>query len=214
MARYVDGFVIAIPRKNLKAYTRMAREGKRLWMKYGALDYKECMGDDMQPKGVTFTFPKMMRLKKGKVAFSSFIVYKSRTPQSGECEGNEGFCHGQRARRNAVRHETHGDGRLHGGGGQVNLCWICYTLPMDKQQQEQLPEDIIEVALVGEVDPPTMSALLSSVFARASALWDKGMHAKILCDTSKLKSFIVPMKSMIAQGLKDLEVSKVEILTF
>ncbi|HSD12115.1 MAG TPA: DUF1428 domain-containing protein [Patescibacteria group bacterium] len=78
MARYVDGFVLAVQKKKLAAYVRMAREGKRLWMKYGAVDYKECIADDVRPKGFTLTFPKMLRLKKGEVAVFSFIVYKSR----------------------------------------------------------------------------------------------------------------------------------------
>ncbi|MEY4723181.1 MAG: hypothetical protein RLZZ324_694 [Candidatus Parcubacteria bacterium] len=78
MARYVDGFVLAVQKKKLPAYVRMAREGKRLWMKYGAIDYKECIGDDMRPKGMILNFPKLLRLKRGEVAVFSFIVYKSR----------------------------------------------------------------------------------------------------------------------------------------
>ncbi len=47
---YVDGFVLAVPQKNLKAYVRMAKMGKEMWMKHGALDYKECAGDDLETK--------------------------------------------------------------------------------------------------------------------------------------------------------------------
>ena len=47
--KYVDGFVLAVPKKNMKAYARMARMGERMWRKYGALDYKECVGDDLKP---------------------------------------------------------------------------------------------------------------------------------------------------------------------
>lgn len=75
---YVDGFVFAVPNKNIKAYKKMASEGKKLWMKHGALQYMECMGDDMKPAHVTFTFAKMLKLKKTETAFFSFIVYKSR----------------------------------------------------------------------------------------------------------------------------------------
>jgi uncharacterized protein YbaA (DUF1428 family) len=78
MARYVDGFVLAVQKKKLAAYLRMAREGKRLWMKYGAIDYKECVADDVRPKGIVLTFPKLLRLKRGEVPVFSFIVYKSR----------------------------------------------------------------------------------------------------------------------------------------
>ena len=74
---YVDGFVLPVPRKNLKAYRKMAEWGKRVWMKAGALDYKECVGDDLKVKfGMSFT--KLAKLKKGETVFFSYIVYKSR----------------------------------------------------------------------------------------------------------------------------------------
>lgn len=75
--KYVDGYVIAIPKKNLKAYTRMARTGERVWRKHGALDYKECIGDDLKPKWGAL-FPRMTRLKRGETVVFSFIVFKSR----------------------------------------------------------------------------------------------------------------------------------------
>jgi len=74
---YVDGFVIPIPKKNLKAYARMAKDGAKTWMKHGALDYKECVGDDLQSKwGMPFT--KLLKLKPGETAVFSYIVFKSR----------------------------------------------------------------------------------------------------------------------------------------
>ena len=74
---YVDGFILPVPRKNLKAYLRMARLGERLWRKHGAIDYKECVGDDLRTKcGVPFT--RMMRSKPGETVFFSYIVFKSR----------------------------------------------------------------------------------------------------------------------------------------
>jgi uncharacterized protein YbaA (DUF1428 family) len=75
--RYVDGFVIPIPKKNLKAYLRMARMGAEIWMKHGALDYKECVGDDLESKWGT-PFPRLMKLKPGETVVFSYIVYKSR----------------------------------------------------------------------------------------------------------------------------------------
>lgn len=76
---YVDGFLIAVPKKNLKAYAKMAGVGKRSWMKHGALDYQECVGDDMTVHpGCGAGFPKLMRLKPGEVAVFSYIRYKSR----------------------------------------------------------------------------------------------------------------------------------------
>ncbi len=79
---YVDGFVLVIPKKNVKAYRKMAKEGAESWMKHGALDYKECMGNDLSPNmgGVpAFTFPKMTKLKKNETIWFSYITYKSRT---------------------------------------------------------------------------------------------------------------------------------------
>src|SRR3989344_4906926 len=61
--KYVDGFVIAIPKKNIKSYKKMAELGKKLWIKHGALDYYECLADDMHPKGVQLTFPKLTKTK-------------------------------------------------------------------------------------------------------------------------------------------------------
>lgn len=75
--RYVDGYVLPVPKKNLKAYLRMARMGERIWLKHGALDYKECVGDDLKTKwGLPFT--RMMKLKPGETVVFSYIVFKSR----------------------------------------------------------------------------------------------------------------------------------------
>jgi uncharacterized protein YbaA (DUF1428 family) len=76
---YVDGFLIAVPRKNLKAYAKMANVGKRVWMKHGALDYQECVGDDMTVHpGCGAGFPHLLKLKPGEIAVFSYIYYKSR----------------------------------------------------------------------------------------------------------------------------------------
>lgn len=75
---YVDGFVIVMPKKNIKAYTKMARGGGKAWMKHGALQYFECVGDDLDIPGMPLTFPKMLKLKPTETAVFSFIIYKSR----------------------------------------------------------------------------------------------------------------------------------------
>jgi uncharacterized protein YbaA (DUF1428 family) len=75
---YVDGFVIPILKKNSAQYKKMALEGCRIWKKFGALDYKECMLDDEAPPFVTLTFPKLAKTKPGEVVWFSFIVFKSR----------------------------------------------------------------------------------------------------------------------------------------
>ncbi len=77
-AKYVDGFVLSVPKKNTDKYKKMAQEASKVWKKFGALDYKECMIDDVKPKFVTFTFPKMAKTKPGEAVWFSFIVYKSR----------------------------------------------------------------------------------------------------------------------------------------
>jgi uncharacterized protein YbaA (DUF1428 family) len=75
---YVDGFVIAVPRDKMKSYEKMAREGKKMWMKLGALDYKECVADDIEAKWGTTPFATVMKLKPGETVVFSYIVYKSR----------------------------------------------------------------------------------------------------------------------------------------
>ena len=75
--KYVDGFVLIVPTKNLPAYFRMARVAGKVWRAYGALDYKECVGDDLQvPMGVPF--PKRMKTRPGETVVFSYIAYKSR----------------------------------------------------------------------------------------------------------------------------------------
>ena len=74
---YVDGFVLPVPKKNLKTYISMAKMGKEMWMKHGALDYKECVGEDLKNKWGT-SFSNMMKLKPGETVVFSYIVFKSR----------------------------------------------------------------------------------------------------------------------------------------
>lgn len=79
MARYVDGFVIPLPKKSVAAYKRMANWGRKTWMKYGALQYFECVGDDLRvPKGCGLGFPKGARLKPNETVVFAFITYRSR----------------------------------------------------------------------------------------------------------------------------------------
>ena len=77
-ATYVDGFVLVVPKRNVAQYRKMASEGARMWKKFGALDYKECVLDDAKPKWVTFTFPKMAKVKPGETVWFSYITYKSK----------------------------------------------------------------------------------------------------------------------------------------
>lgn len=78
MPKYVDGFVLPVAKSKLDAYKKMAKMGAKLWKKYGALDYKECVADDMECMGVPSLFPRMAKVKDDEVVVFSFIVYKSR----------------------------------------------------------------------------------------------------------------------------------------
>jgi uncharacterized protein YbaA (DUF1428 family) len=75
--RYVDGFVLPVPKKNLQAYRRLARKASGIWREHGALEYRECVGDDLNVK-MGVPFPRRIKLKPGETVVFSWIVYKSR----------------------------------------------------------------------------------------------------------------------------------------
>jgi uncharacterized protein YbaA (DUF1428 family) len=77
MARYVDGFVVPVPRKHLATYRRISQRAGRIWREHGALEYRECAGDDMRAKGMT-PFPRNAKARSGETVVFSWIVYKSR----------------------------------------------------------------------------------------------------------------------------------------
>jgi uncharacterized protein YbaA (DUF1428 family) len=74
---YVDGFVVPVPKKKLKAYQAMARKAAKVWRDHGAIEYKECIADDVKPGKVT-SFPQSVKLKKDETVVFSYVVYKSR----------------------------------------------------------------------------------------------------------------------------------------
>jgi len=74
---YVDGYVLPVPKKKLPVYLRMAQKGGRLWRKHGALEYRECVADDLKAS-FGMPFPRMARLKRGETVFFSYVVFKSR----------------------------------------------------------------------------------------------------------------------------------------
>jgi uncharacterized protein YbaA (DUF1428 family) len=74
---YVDGFVLPVPRKHLDTYRRVARRAGRVWRDHGALEYRECVGDDLNVKKVV-QFPKSVRARKGETVVLAWIVFKSR----------------------------------------------------------------------------------------------------------------------------------------
>ncbi len=77
MASYVDGFVVPVPKKNLVVYRRMAQTAGKVWREYGALEYRECVTDDVKP-GKWTSFPQSVQLKPGETVVFSYVVYKSR----------------------------------------------------------------------------------------------------------------------------------------
>jgi uncharacterized protein YbaA (DUF1428 family) len=75
--RYVDGYVLPVPRKNLPAYRLMSRKAGKIWRDHGALEYRECAGDDLKVKCGT-PFPRALKLKRGETVVFSWVVFKSR----------------------------------------------------------------------------------------------------------------------------------------
>jgi uncharacterized protein YbaA (DUF1428 family) len=74
---YVDGFVVPVPKKNVAAYRRMARAAGKIWKEHGALEFRECVGDDLNHK-FGMPFPKLARTKPGETVFFSWILYRSK----------------------------------------------------------------------------------------------------------------------------------------
>ena len=74
---YVDGFVLAVPKRKLAAYRRLSVAAGKVWRTHGALEYRECVGDDLKTK-MGVPFPRLVRVKAGETVVFSWIVYKSR----------------------------------------------------------------------------------------------------------------------------------------
>src|SRR5439155_20797182 len=74
---YVDGFVVPVPKRNLRAYRAMAQKAGKVWREHGALDYKECVADDVKTGKLT-SFPRIIKLKDSATMILSYIIYKSR----------------------------------------------------------------------------------------------------------------------------------------
>ena len=74
---YVDGFIVPVPKKKGEAYKRLAKKAGKIWKEYGALEFRECVADDVK-KGKWTSFPRSVKLKPSETVFFSYIVYKSR----------------------------------------------------------------------------------------------------------------------------------------
>lgn len=77
MAKYVDGFVVPVPKKKIDAYKKMAAKASKVWKEHGAIDYVECVADDVK-KGKHTSFPQSVKLKPNEIVVFAYIVYKSR----------------------------------------------------------------------------------------------------------------------------------------
>ena len=77
MSMYVDGFVVPVPKDKLAAYKRLAQRAGKIWMEYGAVQYTECVADDVKT-GKSTSFPQAVKLKEGEVVLFSWIVYKNK----------------------------------------------------------------------------------------------------------------------------------------
>ncbi len=75
--KYVDGYVLPVPKKNLPAYRRMAEKAGKVWREHGALEFRECVGDDLKTKKIK-SFPTLVRPKRSETVMFSWIVFKSR----------------------------------------------------------------------------------------------------------------------------------------
>jgi uncharacterized protein YbaA (DUF1428 family) len=77
MSQYLDGFVLSIPKDKLAAYKKVATKAGKIWREHGALEYRECVGDDMEVKDMV-AFPKLAKAKPNEVVIFSYAVFKSR----------------------------------------------------------------------------------------------------------------------------------------
>jgi len=75
--RYVDGFILPVPKRKLPAYRRLAQKAGKIWREHGALEVRECVAEDVKVGKVT-SFPRSVKLKAGETVIFSWILYKSR----------------------------------------------------------------------------------------------------------------------------------------
>jgi len=120
MARYVDGFLLPMPKKNVPAYRRLARKAGKVWREHGALEYRECVGDDLKVKGLV-SFPRRMKSKPGETVVFAWIVYKSRAHRDRVNANDEGPAprEDDGGRVVALRRQAHVLRRVQGPGRRV-----------------------------------------------------------------------------------------------
>ncbi len=78
---YVDGFVLPVPKKKLAAYRSMARKAGKIWREHGALEFRECVADDVK-RGKVTSFPQAVKLKPGETVFFSYIIFRNKAERN------------------------------------------------------------------------------------------------------------------------------------
>ena len=78
---YVDGFLLPVPKKNVEAYRRMSRKAGKIWREHGALEFRECVADDVK-RGKVTSFPQAVKLKPGETVFFSYIVFRNKAERN------------------------------------------------------------------------------------------------------------------------------------
>ena len=123
MAHYVDGFVIPLPKKHLNAYRRLAQKAGEVWRDHGALDFKECVGDDLNVK-MALSFPRGIKTKPGETVLFSYIVFKSRAQRdrvSAKVMKDPASCEDDGSKGNAIRCEANDVRRIQNDRRSVTI---------------------------------------------------------------------------------------------
>jgi uncharacterized protein YbaA (DUF1428 family) len=147
MAHYVDGFVLPVPKKNINAYRRMAQKAGKVWREHGALEFRECVGDDLDVK-MGLPFLRGIKIKSGETVVFSWIVYKSR-----EREGHEGPAHCTDAKDHAVRCKAHDVRRIQDDRRSVSSL-ISIQLGFNLCFRHGLVSSVGRLGAAGQVDLP------------------------------------------------------------
>ena len=117
---YIDGFLIPVPKKNAAKYKKMCAQAGKVWLDHGALEFHECVADDVM-YGKYTSFPQGVKLKKGEQVWFSWIVYKSRKDRDRvNAQGDERSTAGDGSEGHAVRQQAHGVRRVQDGGRPID----------------------------------------------------------------------------------------------
>ena len=120
--KYVDGYVLPVPKKNLVAYRRIAQQAGKLWRKYGALEFRECVGDHLKTQKIK-SFPALVKPKRGETIVFSWITFKPaphRDSVNAKVMKDPAIAKMMKE-KNALRFEAHGLWRIQGHGRRLEI---------------------------------------------------------------------------------------------